>query len=158
MKKSLTIIFLALGLLVLSGCVKPQEKQIFKEELNGRIYEDLDNAIISLEKRSAEDRIDEKYIVYSSGKYTVSIINEKDKETRKEYRLTVEDLNYLKSLVSGSGFSSIPIYMEGGRGSECPIYILEVEINKIKSLIRSEDCANSSETFNKIIEAIEKLK
>jgi len=158
MKKRSLIIFLALTLLILNGCVQEQEKQIFEEELDSRIYEDLDNVIISLEKRSDEDRTIEKYSVHSSGKYVVSLINEKDKETRKEARLLVEDLNYLKSLVTESSFSRIPIYMEGGRGIECPIYILEVDVNNVKSLIRTEDCANSSETFNNIVESIEKLK
>ena len=44
-----------------------------------------------------------------------------------------------------------------GAGENCPILLLRVNLNK-EVTKRAESCANTPETFNKIIEEIEKLK
>lgn len=136
-----------LGLLITSGCSK-QPEQIYQQPV------EEEKLIISLSK-TLESGVTEKYDIYSSGRYTNSLINKNKEETKKENTLLESDLTYLKSLVQGDDFNSIPTYMEGA-GENCPIILLKTYLNKEKTL-RAESCANTPEQFNKIISEIEKL-
>ena len=136
-------IMLLLSLLIVTGCSTKQEQ----------VYQPVEEEkmIISFQKM-LESGVTEKYEIFSTGKYTFSLIS----ENKRENTLLAEDLTYLKSLVQGDKFESIPPYMEGS-GENCPILLLRINLNQ-EVTKRAESCANTPEAFNKILEEIEKLK
>jgi hypothetical protein len=85
------------------------------------------------------------------------LINKNKEENKNENTLVEADLNYLKSLVQNTEFRSIPPYMEGA-GENCPTLLLRTNFNDVERTVRSESCANTPETFNKVVAEIEKLK
>ncbi len=137
-----------LSLLVISGCSK--QEQVYQPPVG------QEKLIISLEK-TLESGVTDKYQIFSTGRYTVSLINKNKEESKKENKLVEADLNYLKSLVQESEFNSIPSYMEGA-GENCPILLLRVYLNNQEVTKRVESCANTPEAFNNIVSEIEKLK
>ncbi len=135
-----------LSLLVISGCTKEEPKQIYQPPVQ---EEEL---IISLEK--VYEKETHKYYIYSTGRYSNNLISSGEPA---EGTLVESDLNYLKSLVQGYKFNSIPAYMEGA-GENCPTIILKVYFNQQQEkVLRAESCANTPEEFNKIVDEIEKL-
>lgn len=144
------LILIVLSLLVISGCSKEQ-KPVYQQPVNA------EELIISLEK-ILESGVIEKYQIYSRGRYTFSLVNKNKEETKKENTLLESDLSFIKSLVQGNKFNSIPPYMEGA-GENCPTILLRVYLNQEQEkTVRAESCANTPEAFNKIVEEIEKLK
>lgn len=137
-----------LSLLVISGCTKEPE-QVYQPPV------EQEKLIISLEK-ILESGVKNKYQIYSTGKYKISLINKNKEEIKKESTLAETDLNYLKSLVQSKDFNSIPPYMEGA-GENCPIVMIRTYFNDNEITKRSESCANTPEGFNKAVAEIEKL-
>ena len=138
-----------LSLLVISGCSKEPE-QVYQPPV------EQEKLIISLEK-ILESGVTDKYQIYSTGRYVVSLINKNKEEIKKESNLLESDLNYLKSLVRGNEFNSIPPYMEGA-GENCPTLLLRINLNDNERTVRAESCANTPDPFNNIVAEIEKLK
>ena len=139
-----------LSLLVISGCSKQEPAPVYQPPV------EQEKLIISLEK-TLESGVTDKYKIYSTGRYVVSLINKNKEEVKKEATLLESDLNYLKSLVQGKAFNSIPLYMEGA-GENCPIILIRTNFNDNEKTVRAESCANTPETFNSIVAEIEKLK
>ena len=140
-------IMLLLSLLIVTGCSTKQEQ----------VYQPVEEEkmIISFQKM-LESGVTEKYEIFSTGRYAFSLLNKNNEENKRENTLLPEDLTYLKSLVQGDKFDSIPPYMEGS-GENCPILLLRINLNQ-EVTKRAESCANTPEAFNKILEEIEKLK
>ena len=151
MKTKSYLIILAVLSLLIAGCTQKQEPQpVFQQP------QEQDKVIISLDKINDVSNVEEKYEIYFSGKYTKTLTNNNKQDTKSNGQLLQSDLDYLKSLVINKEFNSIPSYMEGA-GENCPVIKLNVEIPDSR-LIRTESCANTPEAFNKVIDAIEKLK
>ena len=151
--KNLLIILSLVSLLVLSACTqsKPDETKIYPTE------EKQDYVIISLSDLAGFSQVEQKYEIYNSGKYIKTLSNKNKQETKNEGQLAESDLSYLKSLVQSKEFSSIPPYMEGA-GSDCSSILLKTNFNDNEKTIRTESCANTPDSFNKVVSAIEKLK
>lgn len=150
MKISKIILILAvLSLILVSGCKKAAQEQVYQPKQEEKL-------IISLEKTVASG-VNEKYDIYSSGRYVVTLTNKNKEETKKENALQEYDLNYLKSLFNSKEFKSIPPYMEGA-GGNCPTVLLRISSDDQDKTVRAESCANTPDAFNKVVDEIEKLK
>ena len=148
MKTKYILITSILLVIFLVGC--QQQQKIYEQP-------EKETLIISLEKAQEISGVKEKYEIYSTGKYIVTLANKNKQETKKENILSEADLNYLKSLVSSKPFSTIPNYMEGS-GENCPLIILKTSLNNNERILRAESCANTPEAFNLVQSDIEKLK
>ncbi len=150
MKTKIYFILGLLALLVLNGCAPKEPETIYQQE-------EKDYVIISLNDLAGFSQVEQKYEIYNSGKYFITLINKNKQETKTESQLSESDLNYLKSLVQSKEFNSIPPYMEGA-GSDCSSILLKTYFNENEKTIRVESCANTPDAFNKIVDAIRKLK